>query len=173
MSGTGLMALFLLGQTVSPGLENLTMIRLTLSGAAAASEVTLSATIFRVTGGIVWDQLGHLLIAHYSDGLWIHETRRFRHLAFDGPCRLAFGLSRDPAAITEPVESLLISGSVLRVNGVPVAQYVPNSDMWRGIFRQSWWMALQIVMADQFPKLEENPAVQVVDLWGPMRPKTI
>lgn len=147
------------------------MIRLTLSGAAAAPDVLLNATVFRLTGAVVWDQLGHVLIARHDEGMWLHDRNHYRHLAFDGPCRLAFGLSRHPSEVSGLFDSILISGSVIRADGIPVAQYIGGSDMWRELHRQRWWMAMQIVMPDQYPDAIVDPETPFIHPSRPGQPK--
>jgi hypothetical protein len=165
------MALFLLWDSL-PAAQAwmLRMIRLTLSGADFAPDVVLSATVFRMTGGIVWSELRRGAIARYSAGSWLHQRRPYARLTFDGPCRFAFGLIREPPAVSQPINSLVISGTTLRVNGVPIAEYVEASETWGGLIRQSWWMSLQIVAADQYPNAEQHPAVRILNPWDPVQP---
>ena len=121
------------------------MIRLTAVGAENSTELLATEPVFRITGAAVW--IPHRVsrgtpLAHYSGGLWQHERRLWSGLRFDGPCRLSFGLPRDPAGTSDELRGISVHGARLIANGLPFAVYEADKDMWHGADR--WWHAFRI-----------------------------
>jgi hypothetical protein len=124
------------------------MIRLTLVGPPASAVVAATSPYFRVTGGVVWVQPGDGAIATYEEEGWRHKDVLWPGMRFEGQCRLILGLPRDPTSISEVLQSVSISGPVLRANALPIAVYDDTSQTWRGVTAGSWWPAFRIEVAD-------------------------
>jgi hypothetical protein len=130
------------------------MIRLTvISEQARAMEIT-SALYFRITGGAVW--IGpsvHAPLVRYIGGSWEHGDVLWSGMRFEGKCRLVFGLPRDPAGVSDEIDSISIYGNTLSANGIPFAVYYHEREMWRGVEASSWWHAFRIESASFRPTI--------------------
>lgn len=120
------------------------MIRLTLIGADEEAAVVDTSEYYRITGGVVWTRPGRATLATYVEGRWRYQALLCSGMRFEGPGRLIFGISSEPAGVSEPLQSLAIDGEVLSVNGVPFALYEPTRDMWHRVDSGSWWQAFRI-----------------------------
>jgi hypothetical protein len=121
------------------------MIRLTAIGEQNPAELVATEPVFRITGAAVW--VPHRIsrgtpLAHFSGRLWHYDGRIWSGLRFDGPCRLTFGLPRDPAGSSDELSGISIHGTSLIANGLPLAVYEPDKDVWHGANR--WWQAFRI-----------------------------
>lgn len=130
------------------------MIRLTLIDARAEAALADTSAYFRITGGIVWTRPEYGPLATYTEAGWKHHEVLWPGMRFEGPCRVVFGLPRDPVGVSEQLQSLSIHGRVLSANGVPFAVYEPAQDMWHGATR-IWWNAFRVEGTElrQFPGL--------------------
>jgi hypothetical protein len=68
-------------------------------------------------------------------------------MRFEGKCRVVFGLPRDPAGVSDLLQSLSIHDCTLSANGIPFAVYEPRRDLWRGAIADAWWHAFRIESA--------------------------
>ena len=120
------------------------MIRLTLIGVEAQASPVDASAYFRISGGVVWTQptCGPLVI--YTKEGWRHRAVLWSGMRFEGQCRLVLGLPRDPAGVSEQLQSLSIHDRVLSANGVPFAVYEPARDMWHGAGADTWWHAFRV-----------------------------
>jgi hypothetical protein len=113
-------------------------------------EIT-SAPYFRITGGAVWIAPGtstHLPLLRYVAGSWEHGDVLWSGMRFEGKCRLIFGLPRDPAGVSDEIDSLSIYGNTLSANGIPFALYNDDREMWQGVEANSWWHAFRVESAE-------------------------
>jgi hypothetical protein len=101
------------------------VIQLTFHDPSDAPMAVLEATDFRITGGVLWNQVEHGLIACYACGSWKHRGRYYPSISIAGGCCLVFGIARDPL-ISEPISLFAITGTTLRANGVGIAEYEEN-----------------------------------------------
>jgi hypothetical protein len=124
------------------------MIRLTLVAPPASAILAATSAYFRVTGGVVWVRPGDGPIVAYERQGWRHKDVVWSGMRFEGPCRLIFGLPRDPTSMSEVLQSISISGTTLRANAIPFALYDEISQVWRGVTAGSWWPAFRIEVAD-------------------------
>jgi hypothetical protein len=151
------------------------MIRLTLVGPPASAVLAATSAYFRVTGGVVWVRPGDGPIATYEKQGWWHKDVLWSGMRFEGPCRLIFGLPRDPTSISEVLQSVSISGRALSANAIPFAVYDETSQIWRGVTAGSWWPAFRIEIAD-LRKSVRKPTLldDVIQVPGrPEIPKTV
>lgn len=122
------------------------MIRLTFHDAAETPAAVIEATDFRITGGALWSQREHGLIACFACGSWKHHGIYYPSLSMAGACCLAFGIARDPL-ISEPISLFALTGTTLRANGVPIAEYDEKQDAWHGLIRPLTWRSMRVVSA--------------------------
>lgn len=122
------------------------MIELAFCDASDNPAAVLEATDFRITGGVVWNRLEHGLVACYACGSWKHHGRYYPSISIAGASCLAFGIARDPL-ISEPIALFALTGTVLRANGVAVAEYDEKLDLWQGLIRPITWRAMRVVSA--------------------------
>ena len=59
------------------------------------------------------------------------------------------------------------TGPVLSANGVAIARYAEDQDMWHGVVRPMWWSSIRIVSASIMSTLLDRSKVVVLDPWTP------
>jgi hypothetical protein len=136
---------------------------------AATPAASLEMTDFRVSGGTLGNPSGHGLIATYSDGTWNHHGQRYPILAVTGGGCLLFGVTRDPTTVSDPIDHYYFIGPTLSANGVAVAKYVEQQDMWHGIMRPMWWTAMRILSVPTVSAVVEDSQVLLLNPWEPRR----
>ena len=129
-----------------------------LVGTRAEDSLAETAAYFRITGGVVWTQPEFGPLATYTEECWRHREALWPGMIFHGPCRLVFGLPRDPVSMSEPLQSLTIYGRILSANGVPFAVFEPAQDMWHGA--HTWWHAFRVESTELRQSTVRLPAVQ-------------
>lgn len=122
------------------------MIQLTFHDASGTPAAVLAATDIRITGGVLWNQLEHGLIACYACGCWKHHGKYYPSVSIAGACCLAFGISRE-SLISDPISLFSVTGTTFRANGVAVAEYDEKMDVWQGLIRPITWQAMRVVSA--------------------------
>jgi hypothetical protein len=123
------------------------MIRLTVIGEQGRVAIVMSAPHFRITGGAVWigpSAGGQKPLARYVRGHWQYGDTLWEGVRFEGPCRIVFGLAREPSGVSEEVSALSIVGDTLSANGIPFAVYDTTRDMWHGVGANAWWHAFRV-----------------------------
>jgi hypothetical protein len=114
----------------------------------------LEATEFWVTGGALWNQVEHGLIASYCTGAWWkYRGRYYTTISILGESRLVFGITRDPSLISDPVQMLSITGTTFRANDIVFAEYDEHQDAWQGVVRPVSWRAMRVISAEAAPHL--------------------
>jgi hypothetical protein len=135
--------------------------------AAAKPAASLELTDFRVSGGTLGNPLRKGLIATYSNGSWIHHGERYPILAVTGGGCLLFGVTRDPTTVSDPIDHYYFIGPTLSANGVAIAKYIEQQDMWHGIVRPMWWMAMRILSVPTVSAVVEESQVLLLNPWEP------
>src|SRR5882757_2306900 len=135
--------------------------------AAAVPAASLELADFRVSGGTLGNPLEHGLIATYSNGGWKHRGERYPILAVTGGGCLLFGVTRDPTTVSDPIDHYYFIGPTLSANGVAIAKYVEQQDMWHGIVRPMWWMAMRILSVPTVSAMVEDSQVLLLNPWEP------
>jgi hypothetical protein len=144
------------------------MLRLTFHDTGATPAAALHLTDFRLTGGALWNPLEHGLIATYFDGTWRHRGRYYRALAVTGGARLLFGITRDPTFVSAPIDHLSFIGPSLSTNGVAIAKYVEEKDVWHAVVRSMWWMSMRVISALSMPTLiSDGSTIVPMNPWEP------
>jgi hypothetical protein len=141
------------------------MIQLIFHDQAGDPAAALHISDFRVTGGVLWNELDQGLIASYTCGSWKHRGRYYPGVSVAGGCCLLFGISRDPSLISEPIGLFSFTGPTFRANGVAIAEYNERQDMWRGLVRPIWWTAMRVISADTASTLVDPLRVVLLNLW--------
>jgi len=149
------------------------MIRLSFHDDDEAIVTTLRMADLRVTGSVLWDALDHGMIARYTDGGWKYQDGSYPSVGVAGGACLLFGTARQPAILTEPIGLFSFTGAILRANGVPVAQYVEQSDMWQGLLRPFWWNAMRIIGIASAADFIGEPNVLLQNPWDPKSPAVL
>jgi hypothetical protein len=149
------------------------VIRLTFHDSSDDPAAALEATDFRVTGGALWNQEEHGLIACFAGGAWKHRGRYYPGISISGGCCLAFGIARD-TLISEPISLFSFTGPIFRANGVAIAEYDEKQDLWHGLIRPLSWQSMRVVSAGVASALADldssgllNPWDYPVDAWPP------
>lgn len=140
------------------------MIQLTFHDPSGTPAATLEATDFRITGGVLWNQVEHGLIACFACGSWKHHGRYYPSVSIAGGCCLAFGITRD-SLISEPISHFSITGTTFRANGVAIAEYDEKQDLWQGLIRPLSWRAMRVVCAAAASALVDATKPAVLNPW--------
>ena len=140
------------------------MIQLTFHDSSDNPTAALEATDFRITGGVLWNQVEHGLIACYTCGSWKHRGKYYPAVSLAGACCLAFGIARD-ALISEPMSLFSITGTTFRANGVAIAEYDEKQDLWHGLIRPITWQSMRIVSAAAVSALADTARPVILNPW--------
>jgi hypothetical protein len=140
------------------------MIQLTFHDSSENPAAVLEATDFRVTGGVLWSQLEHGLIACYACGSWKHRGKYYPSISMTGACCLAFGIARD-ALVSEPISLFAVTGTTLRANGVGIAEYDEKQDLWHGLIRPITWQSMRVVSAAAASALADSGRPMILNPW--------
>jgi len=143
------------------------MLTLSSHQQGAAPLPPLKLTELRVWGGTLWNPLDRSLIATYSHGTWKHGERRYPILAVSGGGCLVFGITRDPTIVSRPIGDYYLIGSNLNANGVPIARYHEQQDVWQGIARPIWWHAMRILGVEAVTPAVDEPRRELLNPWRP------
>jgi len=140
------------------------MIQLTFHDASDNPAAALEATDFRLTGGVLWNQVEYGLIACYACGSWKHHGRYYPGVSIAGACCLAFGIARD-VLISEPMSLFSLTGATFRANGVAIAEYDERQDIWHGLIRPITWQSMRIVSAAAISALVDSARPVILNPW--------
>jgi hypothetical protein len=140
------------------------VIHLAFHDASDTPMAALEASDFRITGGVLWDQIEHGLIACFACGSWKHRGKYYPSVSFTGASCLAFGIVRDPL-ISEPISLFSVTGTILRANGVPIAEYDEKLDLWSGLIRPITWQSMRVVSATVASALAETTPSTLLNPW--------
>jgi hypothetical protein len=124
----------------------------------------LEATDFRITGGVLWNQIEHGLIACFACSSWKHRGKYYPSISFTGASCLAFGIARDPL-ISEPISHFSVTGTTMRANGVAIAEYDEKLDLWKGLIRPITWQSMRLVSAEIASALAEATPAVILNPW--------
>lgn len=140
------------------------MIRLTFHDSSDSSAAELEASDIRITGGVLWNQLEHGLIACFACGAWKHRGRYYPSISIAGGCRLAFGIARE-ALVSEPISLFSVTGNVFRANGVAIAEYDEKQDLWQGLIRPITWQSMRVVTTAAASALADVTRSAILNPW--------
>ncbi|HEX5462704.1 MAG TPA: hypothetical protein VFX20_22265 [Steroidobacteraceae bacterium] len=140
------------------------MIQLTFHDASDAPAAALEATDIRITGGVLWSQMEHGLIACFACGSWKHHGKYYPSISIAGACCLAFGIARD-SLISEPMSLFSVTGTTFRANGVAVAEYDEKQDIWQGLIRPITWQSMRVVSAAAASALADATRSVILNPW--------
>jgi hypothetical protein len=107
------------------------------------------------------------LIATYSDGSWKRRGRRYPILAVTGGGRLVFGIMRDPTIVSDPIDHYYFIGPTLSANGVAIARFIEQQDMWQGVVRPMWWNAMRLLSVETVSAAVDESQVVLLNPWEP------
>ena len=140
------------------------MIQLTFHEPSGAPAAVLEATDIRITGGVLWNQMEHGLIACYACESWKHRGTYYPSISIAGACCLAFGIARE-SLISEPISLFSMTGTTFRANGVAVAEYDEKLDLWQGLIRPITWQAMRVVSAAMASALADATRATLLNPW--------
>lgn len=140
------------------------MIQLTFHDASDGPVAVLEATDIRITGGVLWSQMEHGLIACFTGGTWKHRGNYYPSISLSGACCLAFGITRD-SLISEPMSFFSVTGTTFRANGVAVAEYDEKLDLWQGLIRPLTWQSMRVVSAAAASALADTTRSVILNPW--------
>jgi hypothetical protein len=141
------------------------MIELTFYNWDRKPSTKLRLTDLRVTGGVLWNSLEYGLLAHYSEGQWIHRGQAYPVISVGSGGCLVFGITRAPTLLSEPVGWYSFTGSTFRANGIGVADFIEEQDMWRGLLRPIWWTTMRVVAPEAISAVVDMSHVKILNPW--------
>jgi hypothetical protein len=131
---------------------------------AGKPALVLESSDVQVTGGRISVSTASAPIVTYCDAGWRYHRTCYSILAVTGGACLLFGIRGDPTFISDCIDHFYFMGASLSANGVGIAKYVKEHDMWQGIQRPIWWHTMRILSAtavaktiDQHRALHMNP----------------
>jgi hypothetical protein len=151
------------------------VIHLTFHDSSGASAAALEGTDVRFTGGVLWSHLEHGLIACFASGSWKHHGEYYPSISIAGTCCLAFGIARE-TLISDPISLFSVTGTLLRANGVAIAEYDEKLDLWEGLIRPITWQAMRVISAATASALADAARPVILNPWdypGDERPSAI
>jgi len=140
------------------------VIQLTFHDRSDSPGPGFEVTDFRITGGVLWDYTEHGLIACFAGGAWKHRGHYYPSVSMAGACCLAFGIARE-AVISEPISLFSLTGTTFRANGVAIAEYDEQQDMWQGLIRPITWQTLRVVSVGAASALADATGPVVLNPW--------
>jgi len=151
------------------------VIQLTFHDSSGAPAAVLEATDIRFTGGVLWNQVEHGLIACFACGSWKHRGGYYPSISIAGGCCLAFGIARE-SLISDPISLFSVTGTTFRANGVAIAEYDEKLDIWLGLIRPITWQAMRVITAALASALVDSTRATLLNPWdypGPASPSAI
>src|SRR5262249_30897431 len=106
-------------------------------------------------------------MATYAGGSWKHRGKLFATLTVTGGGCLLFGISRDPTIVSDPIDHYYFIGPTLSANGVAIARYVEQQDMWQGLVRPMWWNSMRILGVEAMSAAVDESQVVLLNPWQP------
>jgi hypothetical protein len=140
------------------------VLQLTFHESSGAPAAVLEATDIRFTGGVLWNQMEHGLIACFACESWKHRGTYYPSISIAGACCLAFGIARE-ALVSEPISLFSVTGTTFRANGVAVAEYDEKQDLWQGLIRPITWQAMRVVSAAAASALGDATRATLLNPW--------
>ena len=140
------------------------MIRLTFHDPSDRPAAELEASDIRITGGVLWNQVEHGLIACFAGGAWKHRGRYYHSFSIAGGCRLAFGIARE-ALVSDPISLFSVTGNTFRANGVAIAEYDEKQDLWQGLIRPITWQGMRVVSTAAASALADVTRPVILNPW--------
>lgn len=134
---------------------------------SAAPAVSLELADLRVTGGTLWNPMNRELIAICTDGSWKRCGTQYATLTVTGGGCLLFGITRDPTIVSDPIDHFYFIGPALSANGVAIARYVAQQDMWQGLVRPMWWNAMRILGVEAVSTAVSESQAVLLNPWEP------
>ena len=140
------------------------MILLTFHDPSDRPAAELEASDIRITGGVLWNQVEHGLIACFAGGAWKHRGRYYHSFSIAGGCRLAFGIARE-SLVSEPISLFSVTGNIFRANGVAIAEYDEKQDLWQGLIRAITWQGMRVVSTAAASALADVTRPVILNPW--------
>jgi hypothetical protein len=140
------------------------VIRVAFHDPADSPAAELETSDIRITGGVLWNQTEHGLIACFASGAWKHRGRYYPSISFAGGCRLVFGIARD-AVVSEPISLFSVTGHIFRANGVAIAEYDEKQDLWQGLIRPITWQGMRVVSVAAASALADVTRRVILNPW--------
>jgi len=69
--------------------------------------------------------------------------------------------------VSDPIDHFYFIGPTLSANGVAIAKYIEQQDMWQGLVRPMWWMAMRILSVPTVSAVVEESQVLLLNPWEP------
>jgi hypothetical protein len=112
---------------------------------ASGPALSFGTDDLQILGGDISGFMDSRAGAHYTQRGWSYSGRYYQALAVTGGGCLLFGNHDNLAFISDPVDHFYFIGASLSANGVAIARYDSQDDLWQGVERRMWCRQLRIL----------------------------
>ena len=112
---------------------------------SARPALSFGVADLHIQGGEISGFMSSRATARYTEMGWHYAGRCYTALVVTGGGCLLFGTRHALMLMSDPVEHLYFLGACLSANGVAVAKFDPQSNLWRGLERPMWCHSWHIV----------------------------
>jgi hypothetical protein len=145
------------------------MLKLTFhSNSNAVSADSLQISELRISGCELWSPPEHPHIATYFNGSWTRHGRSYSTVALTGLGRILFETAAEATSVSDPIDHFYFIGPTLSVNGVAIAKYLEQQDLWRGLVRPMCWRAMRIAGSAGICACSDESQLARLNPWQPL-----
>jgi hypothetical protein len=127
------------------------------SGSAEPLSTWMHSPHLLLLGSILSECLPRNVIATLTADGWMRHGQRYRAVRVRGGTRLMFGLQRDPRRVSREIHSISFEGAALWGDGIQLAYYSPERDMWHTVGHRVWWHSMHLMTAEAFSEESFQP----------------
>jgi hypothetical protein len=110
--------------------------------------LSFGAAQLRVTGREISGFMTSLAVAQLTPAGWTYCNACYPVLAVTGGGCLLFDTSHSVSFISDPVDHIYFMGVSLSANGVGIAKYDADEDLWHGLLRPMWYRSFRIISTE-------------------------
>jgi len=112
---------------------------------SARPALSFGVSDLHILGGEISGFMRSRATVHYTETGWQYAGRCYTALVVTGGGCLLFGTRHALTLMSDPVEHFCFLGACLSANGVAVAKFDPQSNLWCGVERPMWCHSWRIV----------------------------
>jgi hypothetical protein len=121
-----------------------------ISGYPGPSSTWMESPHVLLSGSMLSECLPRNVIATLATEGWMRHGQTYQAIRVRGATRLMFGLPRDPRRVSRELHSIAFEGAALWGDGIQLAYYSPESDMWHTVGYRVWWHCMHLMPAEAF-----------------------
>ena len=120
-----------------------------------------------ILGGEISGFMGSHAMARYTKTGWHYLGGCYAALVVTGGGCILFGTRHTSTFMSDPLDHFCILGACLSANGVAIAKYDRQSDLWRGIERPVWCRSWRIVSTSRASSVLVADPIVHLNPWEP------